>query len=114
MAVGVERLLLIAPEQEKIGIDLFIAALGTEARETAVPWMHTLRQNGLTVEMAWEDKSLKAQMKQADRHGAGLVLIVGESEIENEEALLRDMETREQQTIPFDKLTDTVLELFED
>ena len=114
MAVGVERLLLIAPEQEKIGIDLFIAALGTEAREAAVPWMHALRQNGPTVEMAWEDKSLKAQMKQADRHGAGLVLIVGDSEIENEEALLRDMQTKEQQTIPFDKLTDTVLELFED
>ena len=114
MAVGVERLLLIAPELEKLGIDLFIAALGKEARETAVPWMHTLRQRGLTVEMAWEDKSLKAQMKQADRLGAGLVLIVGESEIENEEALLRDMETREQQAIPFEGLTDAVLELFED
>ncbi len=113
MAVGVERLLLLSREAEKQGIDLFIAALGREARETVVPWMHKWRLAGLSVEMAWDDKSLKAQMKQADRAGAGLVLIVGENEIDEETAILRDMETREQDNIPFKNIVKSVLEVFE-
>jgi len=75
--------------------------------------MHQWRSAGLAVEMAWEDKSLKAQMKQADRAGAGLVLIVGENEIDEETAILRDMETREQDSIPFNNIVKTVLEIFE-
>ncbi len=114
MAVGVERLLLLADEGESTGIDLFAAALGREAREMVIPWIHQWRSEGLSVEMAWEDKSLKAQMKQADRAGAGLVLIVGENEIDAEEAILRDMETREQDRIPFDNIMETVLSVFEE
>ncbi len=113
MAVGVERLLLLTPEAEQQGIDLFVAALGREARETVTPWIAEWRRQGLSVEMTWDDKSLKAQMKQADRSGAGLVIIVGENEIDEEEAILRDMETKEQENIPFDAVVKRILEIFE-
>ncbi len=113
MAVGVERLLLLSPPAESEGIDLFVAALGREARETVIPWIHKWRMQGLAVETAWEDKSLKAQMKQANRSGADLVLIVGEDEIDEEKAILRDMKTGDQDNVEFDSIVDTVLEVFD-
>ncbi len=109
MAVGVERLLLLMkePVPEK-GIDLFIAALGPDAREEAYFWTGYLRRHGIGVEFSFEDKSLKAQMKQADRAGARYCLIVGEQELENEEAILRDMTTKEQEKLKLDDLPETV------
>ncbi len=113
MAVGVERLLLLSPDAESEGVDLFVAALGREALETVIPWIHKWRMQGLAVETSWEDKSLKAQMKQANRSGAGLVLIVGEDEIDEEKAILRDMKTGDQDSVEFDGIVDAVLEVFD-
>ena len=111
MAVGVERLLLLMQEEARPSqTDLFIAALGSEARTEALYWLGYLRRNGLKVEYSLEDKSLKAQMKQADRAGARYCLIVGEREMDEEEAILRNMETKEQETLELDDLPEVLLE----
>ncbi len=111
MAVGVERLLLLMQEEARPRqTDLFIAALGSEARTEALYWLGYLRRNGLKVEYSLEDKSLKAQMKQADRAGARYCLIVGEREMDEEEAILRNMETKEQETLELDDLPEVLLE----
>ncbi len=105
MAIGVERLLLLMDIQEcQLEVDLFVAALGEEARQEVLPLVKELREEGVVVEMSYEEKGLKAQMKQANRLGAGHVLIIGDKEIEEERAVLRDMKTKEQQEIPFDKI----------
>ena len=54
--------------------------------------------------MDYADRSLKAQMKRADRLNADHVLIVGESELQNGAAVLRNMATKEQQDVPLDGL----------
>ena len=54
--------------------------------------------------MDYETKSLKAQMKKADRLNAKRVLIVGEDELTRGKVLLRDMETKEQKDIPVEGL----------
>jgi len=111
MAIGVERLLLLMKgELEAEEVDLFIAALGSEARTEALYWLGYLRRNGLRVEYSLEDKSLKAQMKQADRVGARYCLIVGEREMDEEEAILRNMETKEQEILDLDDLPEILLE----
>jgi histidyl-tRNA synthetase len=63
---------------------------------------------GFWVEMDFNDRSLKAQMKRADRLGAEQVLIVGDAELEKGRAVLRNMNTKEQKTLALDGLLDTL------
>ncbi len=109
MAVGMERLLLLLDERDYGDrLQLFIAALGREAREEAVEWLKGFRDNNISVQMSYEDKSLKAQLKQADRLKSRYVLIIGEKELEEEVAILKNMETSQQQSIPLEEVTTSV------
>lgn len=115
MAIGVERLLLLLEDfPEYQGVDLFIAALGKEARFSALNWVRELRQADVSVEISFEDKSLKAQMKQADRSGASYTIIIGENELEEQQVVLRNMTTREQTNIDFDDVVESIIGLIED
>ena len=104
-AMGMERLVLLIQQQEEEATgpasDLFIAALGEEAQKLAFPLLHALRKNGLRAGMDIEGRSLKSQMKQAGRANAEFTLIIGEEELTNKIAILRNMSTREQEEIPF-------------
>jgi histidyl-tRNA synthetase len=100
-----ERLVLLLSQQNadacpETATDLFVAALGEEATVKAFPLVHFLRRNGLQVAMDLEGKSLKSQMKQADRAKARFALILGEEELAKGEAVLRDMTSKEQQQVP--------------
>ncbi len=112
MAIGVERLLLLL-DQKELGeeTDLFVAALGQEAREEVMPWIKEWRKAGFRVQMSYEDRGLKAQLKQADRLGSRYVLMVGENELEEERLVLRDMSTREQTEIQMSEVTSRVEEI---
>ncbi|HID97504.1 MAG TPA: histidine--tRNA ligase [Thermodesulfobacteriaceae bacterium] len=111
MAIGVERLILLMDRAEADhAIDLFICALGPTARKKAVPWIKNWRNNGVSAQMSYEDKSLKAQMKQADRTGARQVVIVGDNELEKGIVTVRDMVAHEQRDVSVDE----VVELVED
>lgn len=92
--------------------DLFIAALGSEAKERAFEWRTELGILGVDATLEYRDKSLKAQMKQANRSGAGHVLIVGESELASGAAVLRDMAAKTQDEIPLDSVVETVAQRF--
>jgi histidyl-tRNA synthetase len=81
------------------GVDLFIAALGEEAQEKAYRLTNMLRTNGLSVAMDLMNRSLKNQMKQAGKAGARYTLIIGEQELENGEAVLRNMDSHDQQNV---------------
>ncbi|HIJ89557.1 MAG: histidine--tRNA ligase [Desulfobulbaceae bacterium] len=104
-AMGMERLALLMTQQNEGGCpdsasDLFVAALGEEAAVAVFPLVHFLRRKGLRVAMDLEGKSLKSQMKQADRAKARYALILGEEELARGEAVLRDMTSKEQQAVP--------------
>jgi len=103
-ALGIERLVLLLQQQEgevtdAKGIDIFVAGLGEKASEFAFPLAHTLRQKGLQTAMDHEGRSLKSQMKQANKVNAGYVLIIGENELEQGQAVLRNMENQEQEEV---------------
>jgi histidyl-tRNA synthetase len=101
-ALGVERLTMLLRLQENAfapGPELFVVWVGERARDWAFPVVHRLRQKGMAVEMEGETRSLKSQMRRADKLQALSVLIVGEDELANGRAMLRDMATKEQQEI---------------
>jgi histidyl-tRNA synthetase len=78
---------------------LFIAALGPDAVALTLPLVHHLKLSGLPVETDYTGASLKSQMKKADKSGAGHTLIIGEQEINNGTAILRNMQSKEQAEI---------------
>ncbi len=88
--------------------NLFIAALGAESRTMAFEWVCKLGLDGLRVEMDFSDKSLKSQMKLANRLGAPYVLILGENELEAGEAILRNMQTKEQASVSVDNIVENL------
>jgi histidyl-tRNA synthetase len=110
-AIGLERTIslidpsLLEPEE----IDLFIAALGGKAQETALPILAGMREKEIAADMDFQDASLKSQMKKADRHHARFVLIIGEEEIQKGKAVLRNMKTKAQEEISLADAVNNIL-----
>ncbi|WP_417914131.1 histidine--tRNA ligase [Candidatus Electronema sp. JM] len=100
--LGMERLVLLLEqrgEEFKTAVpraDLYAAALGGQAAEFALPLVHAVRRLGFAAAIEHGSRSLKAQMKQADRVKARFTLIIGEQELERREAMLRNMDSQEQ------------------
>jgi histidyl-tRNA synthetase len=108
-AAGMERLFLVMELQKKFPVederlDLFIAPLGEEAKLKGLELLKELRAKGLRCDIDFLSRSLKAQMKEADRQKAKKVLIIGENELKNGIVVLRDMQSSEQKEIAFEKL----------
>jgi histidyl-tRNA synthetase len=100
-AMGIERIILLMEQQNAHGLpagamDIFVAALG----DTLAPCSrltHSLRKQGAKVAIDYSGRSLKAQLKQANRVNARYTLIVGEDEWSRSEGILRNMKNQEQQ-----------------
>lgn len=114
LAIGLERVLLQLNEQG-INIDTpevtdaYIAPLGDPAMDTAVKYAEILRSKGLSVQIDLMERSLKAQMKYADKINARYALMLGEDELSRGVFLVRNMQTKEQREIPFDMLAGELL-----
>ncbi len=110
-AIGLDRLTEIAGLDSSDIFktpDIFIAALGPKSRVLAFEWHCALCLIGIKTEMEFEDKSLKSQMKQADRMGAEHVLIVGDNEIKEGKVILRNMKTKDQVSIPIENVVENI------
>ncbi len=111
-AIGLDRLmeLLVGRAQ---GFEkrphIFIAALGPRAQDEAFQWVQDLRMQNVRVEMDFEDRSLKAQMRRANKLQASYVLIVGDRELEDGAAVLRNMNTKDQGNVSVQDLVTFVV-----
>src|SRR5919108_5257406 len=106
-AMGVERLTLLLREKqgsEPAGPLVYIVWIGTQARDWAFPLVHRLRRKGIVAEMEGDIKSLKSQMRRADKLKANAVLIVGDNELQKGRAVLRDMTSKQQKEIEFENI----------
>jgi len=106
-AIGVERVAMLLKMQERPepgGAAIYVVWIGEKARDWAFPFVHRLRQNGLAVEIEGEMRSLKSQMRRADKLMAVSVLIVGDDELNRGVAVLRDMASKQQEEIKLDDL----------
>ena len=106
-AMGVERLTMLLKMQDNAaanGPSLYIVWVGEKARDWAFPLVHRLRKKNIAVEMEGEARSLKSQMRRADKFKASSVLIVGEDELAKGKAVLRDMASKRQDEISLDRI----------
>ncbi|MDD5953402.1 MAG: histidine--tRNA ligase [Oscillospiraceae bacterium] len=106
-AIGLERLLMIL-EAQKVELpevpkcEIYLASLGKEAQKKAFALTTTLRECSVFAECDICDRSLKAQMKYANKIGARYSVVIGEQEIANNKAKLKNMETGETSNISLD------------
>jgi histidyl-tRNA synthetase len=111
-AIGFDRLAELAqldPEGLARKPDLYVAALGERSRNLAFDWSCKLGKAGVLATMDFEGRSLKSQMKRANKLAAAYALIVGDDEIQRGAAILRDMNTKEQVEVLLSELPQTLL-----
>ena len=108
-ATGLERVLLALEQQNLLpnsppAADVFLIALGDAAAAAAFPLLHELRLGGVRGLMDYAGRSMKAQMKQANKSGARYAVILGEDELAKHEALMRDMAESTQESCSLDDM----------
>lgn len=99
--LGLERLLMTMVDEgvvipEPMRFDIFIASMGDDAALKAASMAHKLRAKGLKVDIDHMGKKLKAQMKYANKVGARYTMILGDDELINDKASLKNMQSGEQ------------------
>jgi histidyl-tRNA synthetase len=107
--MGLERLLLVL---ESLGIqlpspklcDIFVCTLGDTAAVEGFRIVSELRAAGLKAECDHMGRSLKAQLKYVGKLGARYAAIIGDNELQNNVAVVRDMSKSEENTVPMAEL----------
>jgi histidyl-tRNA synthetase len=110
-AIGFDRLAeLIADNgvDHARTLDIFVAALGEKSQALAFEWSCAFGLAGIRVEMDMGNRSLKSQMKRANKFAAKHTLIVGEKELEQGSVILRNMATKDQVLLPIENLVENV------
>ena len=103
-ATGLERLLLalesqnLLPEKNR-SVDAYVVALGEAAQSEGFKLLNNLRKAGLSAAMDFAGRSMKAQMKQANKLGARYALILGDDEIAEGVVMLRSMSDSQQEKV---------------
>lgn len=107
-AAGMERILLAMGDDASTGHEphIYIVGLGDAIRSTVVQLAESLRQNGLAVAFDVLRRSMKAQMREANKAGAKYAIIMGDQELESGQAEVKDLSTGDQQKVSLDQLTD--------
>ena len=115
-ASGVERLILAMkaagvepPRKDKV--DVFVAQLGPEAKKKSLSILSQLRNAGVRALGAVGKGSIKAQLRLADKFQVPWTIIIGELEVIEGKAILRDMTAGKQRTIPMRDILDEVLKV---
>ena len=111
---GVERLLTALTDTgvmagSEPGPAVYVASLGSNAALAAATVIAELRKS-VSVETDYQGRSLKAQMKEAGKLGAGHVVIIGEDEVARGVVVVKNMKTREQDEVAVDKVAALLVE----
>ncbi len=114
-ALGVERLLIILEKNNyNFGQDkkpfVFIAFLGDKSKLHSLKIAQELRKKSIPCEIDLLNRSLKSQMREANRQGSHYVVIIGESEVEKNVCLVRDMKSGDQTVVSFDKIVEYIVD----
>lgn len=113
--MGIERIIYFL-EKESVDvkpeapIELYVGILGKEAKASAYKIVKNLRDHGIVVETDYMDRSVKAQMKYANKIGAKRTVIIGSNEIADNLVRIKNMEDGQQMEVALDKIADYILE----
>jgi histidyl-tRNA synthetase len=109
-AAGLDRIILNMREQGcplplAEAPDVFFAPLGDEAKLVAARLAEEARRDGLAVVIGTGDRGMRARMRQANSSGARLAVILGDDELREQRATVKNLAGGEQQAVPFADLT---------
>lgn len=118
-AMGITRLILAMEQSgaklpERARPEVYVASMGDEAAATAAGIATVLRGRGIFADFDVMKRSLKAQMKYADKLGAKRVLMIGSSELESGKAMLKNMTNGEQTEISLECAADMICDIIRD
>ncbi|RNC83675.1 MAG: histidine--tRNA ligase [Balneola sp.] len=108
-AAGMERLLIACEELgiglvEEKAIDVYIITLGDTARNWAIKTLSKFREVGVSATMDYQGRSMRAQMKDANRENAMHTLIVGDNELEQGLFTFRNMKESSEESLSLDQI----------
>ena len=111
--LGIERLMMIlekqnGPIEEAPERDVYIGSMGEKGLIKAQGITLALRKAGVRAECDTVERSVKAQMKYANKIGAKYSVIIGDSELENNSVELKEMETGEKETVVLSELAEVL------
>lgn len=114
--MGIERIIYFLEKEntelpKQPAIELYVGILGKEAKAAAYQLVTKLRKEGMITETDYMDRSVKAQMKYANKIGAKNTVILGADELANGKANVKNMETGEQVELELDKIADYILNI---
>ena len=107
-AMGIERLFMLMDKQgieipKPSSCDLYVATMGDKAKEKAFSLVKSVRDCGLIAETDVVGRGLRPQMKYADKIGAKFSVVLGDNEIEQNSAEVKNMITGEKTTLALDE-----------
>jgi histidyl-tRNA synthetase len=117
--LGIDRILLALEAEAETGqllpgelkyIDLYVIALGDQARSMCFTLVDSLRKEGFVVEQNFGDRSLKAAMKAADKSGARFAIVLGDSELQSGSVELKEMSSGALTSVRLTSLAKTLAE----
>ncbi|MGC8862572.1 MAG: histidine--tRNA ligase, partial [Armatimonadota bacterium] len=114
--IGLERV-MVALEKMNVALPVatgpiaFVATAGQAAHRTAVKLVADLRNQGISADMDYTGRSLKSQMRLADKLGARFTVILGEDEIASGTAVVRSMATSQQRSVALAELASALSEV---
>jgi histidyl-tRNA synthetase len=114
-AVGLERIQLVLEAtgnatSAHLAPAVYVAAVDATTRQAAFALAQRLRDAGISAELDHQARSLKSQFKQADKSGAGHVIIIGPDELAAGTVTLRALETRSERSIALSDIVETLTE----
>ena len=112
-AAGMERLLLVMESEGKLpapeeGVDCYLAGMDAPSRERAFLLANELRRQGVSCETDLMERSVKAQFKYADKTGARFVAVLGERELLEGAAEVKDMKTSSSERVKLEELANYI------
>jgi histidyl-tRNA synthetase len=113
-AIGMERLILLLQQdqvEEPRRPAVFVATLGEAARKAGFLLAQQLRRAGIETDIDYEGRSLKSQMRRADKLGVQYVTILGEEEIAKGEIQVRNMKEKTQTVLPLSSAAQALREM---
>jgi histidyl-tRNA synthetase len=111
--LGVDRTLLALQSEDDVPAapstaEVFAVPVGVAARRELFKVIGRLRRGGVAADMAYGDRGLKGAMKAADRSGARLAIVLGDRDLADGVAQLKDLTTGEQEAVALSELVAAV------
>jgi histidyl-tRNA synthetase len=110
-AAGIERFMILTENNEvtPTRLDAYVVYAGDDAKAKALSVVNMLRKSGVSADMDPSSAGMKSQMKKAEREKSRFAVIIGGDELASGKAAVKNMDTGDQEQIPFGDLTSRLL-----